>query len=106
MARPIQEPVTTSKERNQSLIDESHPAAIHFARQWPEVMNGLLNAVREQERNAVIERAEQACRYALKRQEFCDSSPGYRDGWETAAEVCEAAIRPHVERHTKDGVTT
>jgi hypothetical protein len=51
----------------------------------------------------VIERAEQACRYALKHQNFdSDTDPEYRSGWEVAAEVCEGAIRDSVMRHIKD----
>jgi hypothetical protein len=53
----------------------------------------------------VIERAEQACRYALKHQNFnSDTDPEYRSGWEVAASVCEGAIRPQVERHIADDV--
>lgn len=53
--------------------------------------------------DAVIERAEQACRYALKNQTFeSDDTPGYREGWEVAAGVCEGAIRAHVMNHIKD----
>lgn len=46
-----------------------------------------------------IERAEQACRYALKHQDFTGACADYREGWEVAAEVCEKAIGPHVRRH-------
>lgn len=46
----------------------------------------------------VIERAEQACRYVLKHQEFEGDGP-YRDGFEVACEVCERAIAEHVRRH-------
>lgn len=49
---------------------------------------------------AIIERAEQACRYALKHQSFDgDTTKGFREGWEVAAAVCERAIREHVKRH-------
>lgn len=49
----------------------------------------------------IIERAEQACRYVVK---HCDGSwddvnAQYREGFETAAELCEGAIRGHIERH-------
>lgn len=53
----------------------------------------------------VVERAEQACRYALKHQNFeadDDGTDRYRDGWETAAEVCEMVIADHVARHIND----
>lgn len=57
----------------------------------------------EQQRivDLVIERAEQACRYALKHQEFsdCDGNSHYREGWEVAAAVCEGAIKGHVLAH-------
>jgi hypothetical protein len=59
----------------------------------------------EQQRiiDAVIERAEQACRYALKHQNFdSDTEPGYRNGWEVAASVCEGSIRYNVMRHIED----
>jgi len=50
--------------------------------------------------DAVIERAEQACRYALKHQNFeSDDETGYQSGWEVAAHVCERAIRDHVMNH-------
>lgn len=49
----------------------------------------------------VIGRAEQACRYVEKHQNWEDDGEGnrYRDGFEVACAVCEEAIRPHVERH-------
>lgn len=48
----------------------------------------------------VIERAEQACRYALKHQNFdSDTDPEFRSGWEVGASVCEGAIRSHVLQH-------
>jgi len=43
--------------------------------------------------DAFIERAEQACRYAFKYQN------GDEIDAETMAEICEKAIRPHLERH-------
>ena len=50
--------------------------------------------------DAVIARAEQACRYALKHQNFDDdTNPEFKSGWEVAAEVCEGAIRDAVMRH-------
>lgn len=54
--------------------------------------------------DAVIERAEQACRYALKHNETAWSGDGepsadYRSGFEIACEVCEGAIRDAVMRH-------
>lgn len=48
----------------------------------------------------VVERAEQACRYALKHQNFDgDTDPEYRSGWEVATSVCEKAIKDQVARH-------
>jgi hypothetical protein len=56
--------------------------------------------------NLVIERAEQACRYALKHQNFdSDTDPEFRSGWEVAASVCEGAIRDSVMRHVEDDFT-
>lgn len=60
----------------------------------------------------VIERAEQACRYAFKHQNFegTHTTDNYREGWEIGASVCEGAIKPHVLRHIEtdlkeEGVT-
>jgi hypothetical protein len=54
----------------------------------------------------VIERAEQACQYALKRQEFDDNcSEDFRSGWEVAVDVCVGAIRRHVMQHIADDLT-
>ena len=67
-----------------------------------ETITMLLEAYEQQHKimEAVIERAEQACRYALKHQNFdSDTHPEYRSGWEVAAHVCEGAIRPQVMRH-------
>lgn len=52
--------------------------------------------------NAIIERAEQACRYALKHQEFSADNPEFKSGWDVAAHVCEKAIRPHVLCHLSE----
>lgn len=52
-------------------------------------------------RDETISRAEQACRYALKHQNF-DGSNEYEGGWRDAAEVCEGAIAPHVRRHAEE----
>ena len=53
--------------------------------------------------DAVIERAEQACRYALKHKEFEGRDEpymkGYASGWEVGASVCEHAIREFVMLH-------
>ena len=55
----------------------------------------------------VIERAEQACRYALKHAEFgfesfeVDFNAGFRDG----AGACQSAIRKHVMAHIEDDLT-
>lgn len=53
---------------------------------------------REQLIQLVIERAEQACRYVAKHQNFEGESP-YREGFEVACTVCAAAIADHVRRH-------
>lgn len=45
----------------------------------------------------VIERAEQACRYVVKHSQL-EHGP-YRDGFESAGEVCEGAIKAQVMRH-------
>lgn len=60
-----------------------------------------LTAEQQQLVDLVIERAEQACRYALKHQNFVRSETHeeYRSGWEVAAHVCEGAIRDHVMTH-------
>jgi hypothetical protein len=52
----------------------------------------------------VIERAEQACRYALKHQDFLDADPNYVSGWEVAASVCEGAIRRTVMSHIEEDI--
>ena len=53
--------------------------------------------------NLVIERAEQACRYVLKHQQFDRDEPGveteYETGFSVACGVCEGAIRQAVMRH-------
>jgi hypothetical protein len=56
-----------------------------------------LDATTEAIIQAVIERAEQACRYAFKHQDI-EAGP-YRDGFETGCETCEGAIAAHVRRH-------
>lgn len=48
-----------------------------------------------------VERAEQACRYAVKHQDFADSLPEYANGFKAGAAVCEGAIRDHIERHSE-----
>jgi hypothetical protein len=51
---------------------------------------------------AVIERAEQACRYVLKHNEDAwsgDERPAYHEGFEAACEICARAIRSHVLTH-------
>lgn len=56
----------------------------------------------EQQRivDAVIERAEQACRYVWKHQDMEASL--YATGFEIACGVCEKAIRDAVMRHIED----
>lgn len=47
-----------------------------------------------------IERAQQACDYALKHQNFdSDTEPEFRSGWEVAVDVCKAAIERSVLEH-------
>ena len=46
-----------------------------------------------------VSRAEQACRYAVKHQNFSGTNPDYESGFEIGANVCEAAIAAHVARH-------
>ena len=51
---------------------------------------------------AVIERAEQACRYVLKDNEEAwsgDKRTAYHQGFEAACEICARAIRSHVLTH-------
>lgn len=52
-------------------------------------------------RDATIERAEQACRYVLKHQNREEDSE-YWTGFEIACQLCEKAIRRHVEKHAKE----
>lgn len=47
----------------------------------------------------IKDRAQQACRYAFKHQEFSRDEEGYLIGWETAVEVCEEAIERHIAQH-------
>ncbi len=47
----------------------------------------------------IISRAEQACRYALKHQNFPADMSKYQWGFSDAAVICEKAIREHVLRH-------
>jgi len=52
--------------------------------------------------DAVIERAEQACRYVLQQNEDAWSGAertAYHQGFEVACEVCARAIRSHVMTH-------
>lgn len=49
--------------------------------------------------NLVIERAEQACRYALKYQDFTDATADFQSGWEVGALVCGGMIRNAVMRY-------
>jgi hypothetical protein len=46
-----------------------------------------------------VERAEQACRYVVKHQDFSESDPAYADGFRVGSKVCEMAIADHIERH-------
>lgn len=51
---------------------------------------------------AVIERAEQACRYVLEDNEEAwsgDERTAYHQGFEAACEICARAIRSHVLTH-------
>jgi hypothetical protein len=56
--------------------------------------------------DAVIERAEQACRYVFKSQNFNFTSEDneYGMGFELGCQVCENAIRSHVMRHIKEDI--
>lgn len=47
----------------------------------------------------VVARAEQACRYAIKHQDFSESDHEFKAGWIVAANVCKESISEHVERH-------
>lgn len=47
----------------------------------------------------VVERAEQACRYVVKHQDFSESDLAYADGFRVGSKVCEMAIADHIERH-------
>jgi len=47
---------------------------------------------------AVVEEAEQACRYVAKHN-YDNQSGDYREGFSIACEVCEQAIATHVARH-------
>jgi hypothetical protein len=52
--------------------------------------------------DAVVERAEQACRYVLKHNEEAWSAAertAYHQGFEAACMVCSQAIRSHVMTH-------
>lgn len=52
--------------------------------------------------DAVVERAEQACRYVLKHNEDAWSGAertAYHQGFEAACEICARAIRSHVMTH-------
>jgi hypothetical protein len=53
----------------------------------------------------VIERAEQACRYVLKHQDFTEDDTAYAQGFEGACSVCENAIREHVMRHVAEDIS-
>jgi len=54
---------------------------------------------------AIVEEAQQACRYVAKHNTANMDAGDYRDGFETACAVCEDAIASHVERH-KDRIET
>lgn len=54
--------------------------------------------------NLVIERAEQACRYVFKRQNFEADSGQYALGFEVACQVCERAIRRQVMSHLEKDI--
>lgn len=52
----------------------------------------------------VVERAEQACRYVVKHQDFSETDPAYADGFRVCAEVCKLAIADHVARHIDEDI--
>jgi|1185.fasta_scaffold1135334_2 hypothetical protein len=59
--------------------------------------------------DAVIERAEQACRYVLKHNEEAwsgDERTAYHQGFEAACEICVRAIRSHVMTHIAGDILT
>jgi hypothetical protein len=58
-----------------------------------------LTADQERLVRLVVERAEQACRYAWKHNSDRLEHDRYADGFETGCEVCEKAIAEHVARH-------
>jgi hypothetical protein len=58
---------------------------------------------------AVIERAEQACRHVLRHNEDAwrgDKRTAYHEGFEVACEICERAIRTHVMTHIQGDIVT
>jgi hypothetical protein len=52
--------------------------------------------------DAVIKRAEQACREAIAKHDFDPGNAEFRSGWIVAAAVCEGWIRPTVERYLEE----
>jgi hypothetical protein len=64
----------------------------------------MLTAEQQKLIDLVIERAEQACRYALKHQDFLDADPNYVSGWEIASSVCEGAIRSAVMKYIEEDI--
>ena len=68
------------------------------AADWIEKHLAVVSEVRDE----TIERAEQACRYALKHQNFDSDNPEFKAGYEVAVAVCEGSIAPHVRRHAEE----
>lgn len=77
---------------------------------WNKVANAAVKAAGTIDVYAVIERAEQACRYMLKHNEDRwsreERSEDYAKGFKIACELCAEAIRPHVMRHEGEAVIT
>ena len=62
-------------------------------------MKGEISPEEQKLIDLVIERAEQACRYAFKHQDFSEDDKIYGEGFEVGCGVCEAAIRTSVMNH-------
>ena len=81
---------------------KNEPAANYVGDANKRVLPGIIRLV--------IERAEQACRYAFKHQEFTDRDTEYgrgvEDGWETGSLTCEGAIEKHVLKHINEDIAT
>ena len=84
---PQPQRVVDDRQINTNPVDDRETASDDTQRQREVVIE------------AVVEEAEQACRYVAKHN-ICNMEVGdYRDGFETACEVCEKAIADHVRRH-------